>query len=281
MKLRINEDSGLIKKGFTLIELLTVVSVISVLSSLMLTGIFAAKSKTRTVVCANSLKQLVHSWQMYTDDHAGSLAESFFFRDGRIPGKVNKHAWVLGSMNSQEGLFPQLNRTVPDAINPNGIRQGTLFPYNRSAGIYRCSADKSRTQERRRVRSYTMNGWIGGYPVAGQDHYRIMKKQSDLIHPPPSQLWVMIDEDHDSIDDGWFGVDMIGKVGLIDMPTDRHSNGFNLNFADGHVERWRLEDERSRNWDTLPVSNRPTNPDWTRLKTSTTGLKDEYRHQGY
>ncbi|HIL68304.1 MAG TPA: prepilin-type N-terminal cleavage/methylation domain-containing protein, partial [Verrucomicrobia bacterium] len=234
MKLRINEDSGLIKKGFTLIELLTVVSVISVLSSLMLTGIFAAKSKTRTVVCANSLKQLVHSWQMYTDDHAGSLAESFFFRDGRIPGKVNKHAWVLGSMNSQEGLFPQLNRTVPDAINPNGIRQGTLFPYNRSAGIYRCSADKSRTQERRRVRSYTMNGWIGGYPVAGQDHYRIMKKQSDLIHPPPSQLWVMIDEDHDSIDDGWFGVDMIGKVGLIDMPTDRHSNGFNLNFADGH-----------------------------------------------
>ena len=114
---------------------------------------------------------------------------------------------------------------------------------------------------------------MGGRPLAGQDEYRLFVKETDIIRPGPSEAFVFIDEHDKSINDGWFALDMRGARGFIDAPAVRHENSFNLSFADGHVELWRLRDPRSIQWQALPISNNPLNSDWDRLRNAGTALQ--------
>jgi prepilin-type processing-associated H-X9-DG protein len=70
------------------------------------------------------------------------------------------------------------------------------------------------------------------------------KKFSQIRHPVPSDLFVFIDENEDTILDGQFGNPPVGVPYLAqnvwwDMPANRHNQGANLSFADGHVEHWK------------------------------------------
>ena len=100
-----------------------------------------------------------------------------------------------------------------------------------------------------------------------------LKREAEIVNPPPSKAWVFIDEHERSINDGWFAVDMVGKKGLLDAPATRHGDSYALSFADGQAEIWKLLDPRTRNWTKLPISNNPLNPDWQRLQAATTSLK--------
>ena len=67
-------------------------------------------------------------------------------------------------------------------------------------------------------------------------------KSSDLARP--SELWVLIDEDERSINDGCFQTDPTARI-WFDMPAIsayRHGYSYPLAFADGHSEVWRLTD---------------------------------------
>jgi hypothetical protein len=80
----------------------------------------------------------------------------------------------------------------------------------------------------------TQGAWLP-YPT-----YEVYLKETDLSHPSPSGLFLLIDENADSINDGAFAVAMptgADETQWIDMPGKRHggvSDGFN--FADGHSE---------------------------------------------
>jgi len=55
---------------------------------------------------------------------------------------------------------------------------------------------------------------------------------------------VLIDESADTIADAEFGNPPVGSPNFFqgvwwDLPSDRHSQGANLSFADGHVEHWK------------------------------------------
>jgi hypothetical protein len=70
-------------------------------------------------------------------------------------------------------------------------------------------------------------------------------KDSSL--PRPSELWVLLDEDERSINDGFFVTDPTARV-WIDFPAmsdHRHGYSYALDFADGHSEVWRYKDPRS------------------------------------
>jgi len=60
-----------------------------------------------------------------------------------------------------------------------------------------------------------------------------------------SELFVFIDEHEKTIDDGRFANlnPFNGSVAntdvWFDLPTDRHNQGCNLSFLDGHAEHWR------------------------------------------
>jgi len=140
---------------------------------------------------------------MYSDDN-NRLPETYYFNSGGTP---NTNVWVRGSMDDNPA-FGQVDPVALDSTNLNAIVQGKLYSYNKSTRIYRCPADRSMTQGTPRVRSYSINGWMGGRPLAGEDQYRVFLKDEDIVDPSPSKAWVFIDEHEKSINDGWFAFDM-------------------------------------------------------------------------
>ena len=84
---------------------------------------------------------------------------------------------------------------------------------------------------------------------------------------------MFLDEHEKSLNDGWFAVDMLGRWGLLDAPASRHGGGYNLSFADGHAQFWKLLDQRTLSWDSLPISNTPSNPDWEQLRQAASSLR--------
>ena len=254
--------------GFTLIELLVVIAIIAILAGLLLPALAKAKNRARQTACLSNLKQLVLCWRMYSDDN-NRLPETYYFDSSGTP---NTNVWVRGSMDDNPA-FGQVDPGVLDSTNLNAIVQGKLYSYNKSTRIYRCPSDRSMTQNTPRVRSYSINGWMGGRPLAGEDQYRVFLKDEDIVDPSPSKAWVFIDEHEKSINDGWFAFDMAGNRGFIDAPATRHDNHFVLAFADAHAEAWKLNDERSIHWTTLPIPNSPENSDWARMNPATSSLK--------
>jgi prepilin-type processing-associated H-X9-DG protein len=65
-------------------------------------------------------------------------------------------------------------------------------------------------------------------------------KFSSITNPKPSQLFVFIDENENTLEDDQFGYQSPNYYyGMwFDMPSNRHSQGADLSFADGHVAYW-------------------------------------------
>jgi prepilin-type N-terminal cleavage/methylation domain-containing protein/prepilin-type processing-associated H-X9-DG protein len=241
-----NPRSGC-RRGFSLVELLVVIAIIGVLAALLMPALGGSSSRGRSVSCLSNLKQLQTGWLMYAHDNNETLVPNISRRigldqinvavDGRVP-------WVLGNAKVD--------------TNTVNIETGSLFRHVGSAAVYRCPADRSTVRSSaatRRTRSYSTHEWFNcdvqtATPLDGvNDSALNLRKASQIVDPGPSRTWVFIDENEMSIDDGIFG---IGNPWPGDprvdhdfwdaYPADRHDDGANLSFADGHVEhhRWRF-----------------------------------------
>src|SRR5678815_5150101 len=169
--------------GFTLVELLVVIAIIRILAGLLLPALAKAKGKSHRISCLSNIKQLSLCWASYTQDHNGQLPESYFAQNF---GGVNTNAWVRGTVDDNPA-FGQVEAGVLDSTNVNCLKFGTLWPYNGSAPVYHCPSDKSRTGATPRIRSYSINSWMGGVALPGEDKYRVFRKDTDIVSPPPSQ----------------------------------------------------------------------------------------------
>jgi|CZKV01.1.fsa_nt_gi prepilin-type processing-associated H-X9-DG protein len=69
-------------------------------------------------------------------------------------------------------------------------------------------------------------------------------RESLIITPSPSDAYVFIDDNEGTIDDGIF---IVRTVSWYDYPADRHGQGANLSFLDGHVEHKRWADPKLGN----------------------------------
>ena len=102
-----------------------------------------------------------------------------------------------------------------------------------------------------RVRSYSMNGALGSDGSGQADPhakphgwlpyptYKNYIRENELTTPGPSDMWVLLDEDVDSINDGSFAVHMPSSAAAttwIDLSAKAHGNACGLPFADGHSE---------------------------------------------
>ena len=98
-----------------------------------------------------------------------------------------------------------------------------------------------------RNRSYNMSQSVNGYPllIDPQTGYAVDAVQpcfarfAAITNPSPTQLFVFIDENEITLEDPQFGYPSPGwGPEWWDMPANRHNQGANLSFADGHVEHW-------------------------------------------
>ena len=245
--------SSFCRFAFTLVELLLVIAIIAILAALMLPALSAAKAQSQRANCVNNLKQLALSSQMYTADNDGKLVEN-------LPlSQTRSNAWVLGDM-----------RVAADATNQVLLRQGKFFPYAGQVPVYRCPADPSRSAGLPRVRSYSMNGWMGSRYMETNyysEGYRTFVRESELAAAGPASLWVLIDEHEASIDDAWFLVTMNDSRPFASFPATRHDRAYVLTFADSHAEAYKLRDPLTQAPSTQTSAK---NSDWIRLKRITT-----------
>jgi prepilin-type processing-associated H-X9-DG protein len=69
-----------------------------------------------------------------------------------------------------------------------------------------------------------------------------------MVKPAPSNLWVYIDEDPDTVNDAAFAVrmDPYGSM-WQDIPSVLHNGGCGFTFADGHAEIHKWKDSYTLN----------------------------------
>ena len=228
-------------EGFTLIELLVVIAIIAILAALLLPALNSAKARGLSIACVNNLKQLTACWHLYATDHADVLPPN------------NSIADVDSGSTIASGSSWCTNYARWD-LQPTGIQQGLLFTYNRSLSIYRCPADRSQVETRdgsqilpqSRWRSYNMSQSVNGYPEYDTLFTYFIpsfKKFTQIREPSPSGLAVFLDVHEDSIVDSLFGLPTYVVTthpnSWWDIPANRHSQGCNFAFADGHAEHWK------------------------------------------
>jgi prepilin-type processing-associated H-X9-DG protein len=101
---------------------------------------------------------------------------------------------------------------------------------------------------RPRIRSISMNGWIGPNAPAWNPGFTTFAKTAQFTDLPPTQALVYLDEREDSIDDGYYAIDMTKGAGavLVNFPGTFHNGAGGLTFADGHSEIHRWIDPRTK-----------------------------------
>jgi prepilin-type N-terminal cleavage/methylation domain-containing protein/prepilin-type processing-associated H-X9-DG protein len=225
-------------RGFTLLELTAVVAITAVLVSLLCAALNQTKTKALRISCLDNLKQLQLAWDMYTDDNDGSLplnrtAQATTGKANRIPvSGTSEDSWVAGNARR-------------DAHSLN-IQRGTLFRYVRSVEPYHCPMDDSTVDghpDVTRMRSYSMNAYLGG-----DEALNPALKYSELHRP--GNTFVFIEEHENSrwessfivvptVLPGNFKAASTPETSWLSIPADRHEQGCNLSFADGHIEYWK------------------------------------------
>jgi prepilin-type N-terminal cleavage/methylation domain-containing protein/prepilin-type processing-associated H-X9-DG protein len=253
--------------GFTLVELLVVIAIIAILAALLLPALGRAKEKAQTTVCVNNLKELSACLHLYSVDNSDYL----------VPNNsvIN---WI-GQTNIDFDASWWVGDARHDATTTN-FPEGLLYPYNTSPATYHCPADKSTIEDfngnklpQLRTRSYNLSQSINGYPEYDDVMVRLIpcfRKFSSIRNPGTDKCFTFIDELEETLLDAEFGMptdNFDGSQNWWDRPSNRHSQGAILSFADGHAEHWRWVVPKTFNSWADPVQPGEL-PDYQRLRAS-------------
>ena len=243
-----------IAAGFTLIELLVVIAIIAILAALLLPVLNKAKIGAQGIQCMNNTKQLTLAWIMYIQNSNDNLPAA----DGAVPGVPE---WDGGGF-----MDFAANNPVNYDLTVNVVKSPLWKYCGESAGIWKCPADRSTvlngTAHVPRVRSVSMNCFMGGEDgsaafaglLASNAKFKTFTKLPNI--PTADSMYVFLDENEDSINNGWFGINMAGtpytgvganpgQYGFLDFPAYYHNRAAGFSFADGHSEIQTWHDDRT------------------------------------
>lgn len=225
------------RSGFTLIELMVVVAVIAILAAILLPALGGSRQRAQGIQCLNNLKQLQIAWGLYADEHEQHLPPN---SDQPPAGRDLANAsWVAGWLRNELQTGSKFDGTNTDLlIGASYVPFGSIGQHIKEAKVYLCPGDKSRVtidgQSFEHVRTVSMNCYMNGNGIWQSSNFITFRKSSDIL--TPSEKWVFLDERDDSINDGYFAVDMTKTYSIIDVPANFHNRGGNLTFADGHAD---------------------------------------------
>jgi hypothetical protein len=238
-------------RAFTRTDLLAALSVTLLLALLQLSAANHDATQRDTAVCLSNLRRLNQAWLLYASDNRDFFPPNLF--DG---GRSN---WVYGV----EGTVPDETTILSLQTLVDG-RYSKVGPYSRDPTIYRCPADQTVIRAGSRTyfhnRSFSANhavgtkrdgmspvdgAWLdGNFSHTANRTWYTFSKLSDVVRPTPAQLWMLIDEDGASINDGNFAV-IMSQTQMIDWPATRHDMSATISYADGSAEIHRWRDQRT------------------------------------
>jgi prepilin-type N-terminal cleavage/methylation domain-containing protein len=216
--------------AFTLVELLVVIAIIAILASLLLPALNRAKQSGGSAVCKNNLRQLGTAWTMYPTDNQDVLVPNYILVMGSDQ-RSTPESWVTG--NAKLALT-------------NAIRDGALFSYLKTEGVYRCPLDRHAWPGAGGPRqllwnfglSLAMHGGKNGR--LGKAWYPLIFVKASEIRQPACRFTFADKDAQDARLDGGTGMFSVYPAGydLWDsLPGNRDGrNGINLGFADGHAD---------------------------------------------
>ncbi len=222
------------RSAFTLIELLVVISIISVLISILLPSLSAARQRGKATVCGNNLRQLGVALANYQDDN-----------DGYYPGHhlSAPFGWVVWP--------PRIRKYAGNQAKPFNCPSAESYFHWKIER--RGFAPAMYGYGRGEVRitwttgfSYGYNDWgveegtvphLGLGAVVDNQAHDLWNEAKVSEIAVPSDMITLADSKSDFVWDT--AIDPISD-GVSEQPSKRHFGGSEVLFSDGHVEWYKL-----------------------------------------
>jgi prepilin-type N-terminal cleavage/methylation domain-containing protein/prepilin-type processing-associated H-X9-DG protein len=220
------------RHAFTLIELLVVIAIIGILAALLLPALSRTKLKAQQTTCLNNLRQLQVGWLTYVHEQNDVMPLNAQAQTSYSPNASTTNSWVTGDATYSADL--------------SYITKGTLFSSVGNPAVYHCPSDRSLVNGSTvlRTRSYSLDYYLNGGidpaysgSLPADAPAGVVIKYTAIARP--ASAFAFLDENEKTIEDGVYLLFRPPDETWQNAPSDRHSQGLNLSFTDGHCEHWR------------------------------------------